>query len=132
MRALKKLTLCYEADEVLDQAVLEELESIGGGSSSLVSNLVEIFESTADETLGRAREGAQAHDLQNFSESVHKLKGSSGSIGALALFNCCKEVDKLVKQKLVDAAELDGLTDCIFVEYNRAKESLHSYLDKSR
>lgn len=117
---------------MLDQAVLEELESIGGESESLVSNLVDIFESTADETLGRAREGAQTGNLQNFSESVHKLKGSSGSIGALALFNCCKEVDKLVKERLVDEAELDGLTDCILAEYNRAKESLHSYLGRAR
>ncbi len=127
---MKKITLCYQDDRVLDQEILKELDEIGGEPGVLVKSLVEVFQMTADETIGRARKGAQSGNKLDFSESVHKLKGSSGSIGALALFNCCKEVDKLIKGDLVETEEFDSLTDCIQSEYKRACASLESYLHR--
>lgn len=127
------VSLDYASERLLDLEVLQELDSLGGGNAgeSLVATLVVVFEQTAVETAASIAAAAQARDLKAFGESVHKLKGSSGSMGAAALYDCCKAVDFLYKSKNIAEDDLSFCSQAIDHELMRARTALGDYVRRS-
>jgi HPt (histidine-containing phosphotransfer) domain-containing protein len=128
------VALHYEASKLLDGEILSELGSLSApederdGAGGLLGTLVSIFEQTADETYGRICSSAASAELTAFGEGVHKLKGRSGSIGAAALYDCCKAIDQLYKTNQLPADELPRFADAIGRELVRAKVALEDYV----
>lgn len=123
--------LNYESSRLLNAEILEELAALSSpepDQGDLLTLLVEIFGTSADETIGNIRASAAASELGSFGEAVHKLKGSSGSIGAAALYECCRAVDHLFKTKQLSATELGVYAQAIGHELDRAKVALGEYV----
>ncbi|MFV1977669.1 MAG: Hpt domain-containing protein, partial [Candidatus Scalindua sp.] len=64
---------------------------------------------------------------ENFREFTHALKGSSGSIGAEQLFNCCKECDMLYTE---DSGYIQALQKITAV-FSKTEVELTDYLSNS-
>jgi hypothetical protein len=127
------LKLDYDSERLLDLEVLNELDSLGGGieGEGLVATLVVVFDQTALETVAGIAASARAPDLKAFGELVHKLKGSSGSIGAMALYGCCKAVDALYKAKSLSDSDLEICSQAIAHELGRARVALGDCVRRS-
>jgi HPt (histidine-containing phosphotransfer) domain-containing protein len=125
------LNLQYKSETLLNAAVLKELNDLDlgdGMGSPLLPTLVDVFEETASETLLAIQKSAEVSEFKAFAEGVHKLKGSSGSIGAFALFECCRVVDELCKSSQLVAEDLPVCADAIGYELGRAKIALVDYV----
>jgi len=127
------VSLDYDSERMLDLEVLHELDSLGSGAEGegLVATLVVVFDQTALETVAGIAVAARAPDLKAFGELVHKLKGSSGSIGAVALYGCCKAVDSMYKAKILSDSDLEICSQAIAHELGRARIALGDYVRRS-
>jgi HPt (histidine-containing phosphotransfer) domain-containing protein len=127
------LKLDYDSERLLDLEVLHELDGLGCGNDGegLVATLVVVFDQTALETVSGIAVAARAQDLKAFGELVHKLKGSSGSIGALALYGCCRAVDVLYKAKSISDSDMEICSQAIAHELSRARIALGDYVRRS-
>lgn len=113
--------LVFEANLVLDESVLEELEGLG--DPELLKELHGVFKLTADETLGVLQGAARMADRLLFAEAIHKLKGSSGSMGASALYSCCRVLDLMSKENRISESDMDDYVSVVRHELDRANEA---------
>lgn len=76
---------------VFDRSVLRE--SLGD-DLELIKEIVELFKSNADEIMTSLKNAALEEDIETIRSSAHSLKGSSGNIGAKALGETMKNIEK--------------------------------------
>ena len=74
---------------------LERLHLVTGGESALEDELLGIFLESARETLEDLRTALEAGDTRLLRAHAHALKGSSRTIGAIALGEMACELERL-------------------------------------
>ncbi len=74
-----------------DRSVLRE--SLGD-DDQLIKEILELFKTNADETMNLMRDAALKDDIETVRNSAHSLKGSSANIGAKALLEAMKSIEK--------------------------------------
>jgi two-component system sensor histidine kinase RpfC len=79
-------------DKLLDTETLENLEAISGDPKFL-SGLVSGFLHDAEHLLKKMESSLASSDFDSYLENAHALKGSSGSVGAVGLFDVCKKIN---------------------------------------
>nr|MDQ3320729.1 Hpt domain-containing protein [Actinomycetota bacterium] len=94
--------------ELLDEALVAELEQLGG---EVLSNAVRVY---ADQGTGQLSELAIAigrGETLTVAKAAHKLKGASRTLGATQLANIASELEATAKAGDLSAADelLDGL-----------------------
>ena len=77
---------------VLDVETLASLESMTN-DSSFITNLVNNYLSDTELLLQDMQSSLSANNYEAYLEHAHALKGSSGSIGAIGLYNICKNIN---------------------------------------
>lgn len=81
--------------QVVDYDVLRELAGVGADSGSgFMADLMEGFASDARAALERMRACARSGDAPLLAREAHRLKGSSGTVGAVALAGECLEMER--------------------------------------
>ena len=95
------------AESLLDFKIVDSLKAMQarGTRKSLVSDLLTVFRSQAEEVGDQLAAALDAGDTQRLREAAHKFKGACGSIGAARLAARAKELEIAAREeRLTDAA----------------------------
>lgn len=115
----------------LDAATLDQLRELErSGSPGLLAQLVELFVRQADDQLRTFRSSAAARDAAGLARAAHTLKGSCGSLGALAMMELCRRLESAARA--AQWADVDPLTGQIEQEFGRVKSALESLTKEDR
>ena len=80
--------------QVVDIAVLRDLSGVCADSGSgFMLELLDAYARDARVALERMRACARRGDARRLASEAHRLKGSSGSVGAAALAGACLEME---------------------------------------
>jgi HPt (histidine-containing phosphotransfer) domain-containing protein len=86
-------------DGVLDLEQLRALSEMVEGPDDLpLRALYEVFADDARRSLERMRELLRCGDAKSLAREAHRLKGSSGTIGAAGLSRGCRDIEFCAKQ----------------------------------
>lgn len=81
--------------QVVDHGILRDLAGVGADSgTSFVLELMDIFAADARGALERMRACARLGDSGALAREAHRLKGSSGTLGAVRLAGECLEIER--------------------------------------
>lgn len=105
----------------LDLQLLEGLHELSDPDEpSMVTELLEIFETTTPDLLEKLRLHISNNELQAVYAIAHRLKGSASNIGASALALICSEMEQQAKAgtgpidvQLCESADSLFKTSCI-------------------
>ncbi|WP_406734476.1 TMAO reductase system sensor histidine kinase/response regulator TorS [Vibrio scophthalmi] len=103
---------CTNQLSVINEAViLDDLNVLG---KEKMQHIVELFLNGSDEILALLTDAEQANDNVQVKQLAHKLKGSAGSLGLMALHQVCADIEsannprqtyQISKTKLVDVLQ---------------------------
>lgn len=113
-----------ERGSVVDRGKLEELEGIG--RAGFVADLVAGFLADGEKLVAAMVAATREADYKGFREHVHALKGSAGSLGAVGLFEKCREVSQVAPRELPVRAE--GLLEEIERSFAATRVALEDYV----
>ena len=92
---------------LLDRDQLRRLADLADASdAAFLAGLYELFTGDARETLERMRELVRTGDAARLAREAHRLKGSSGSIGAAGFSRGCLAIERRARE--LGAAGLEG------------------------
>jgi HPt (histidine-containing phosphotransfer) domain-containing protein len=97
---------------VLDPAAVARLQELDpGGSAGLLARVLATYTQSLQRLLEQLRTARQEADLQGQHHVVHTLKSSSASVGALTLAALCADIERRLRDGLLDGleAQLDEL-----------------------
>lgn len=67
------------------------------GETSLIAELLEIFEATTPDLLNSLQSSIEKNERQTIHAVAHRLKGSASNIGARLMADACLEIEKRAK-----------------------------------
>ncbi len=91
--------------EVLDRAVVDELEALGG--EELLSELVTLFVSETTPLLAELRAAFESGDAAGVARLGHRVKGSSSQLGGSRLAAACSALEQRGLAGGLDGAQDD-------------------------
>jgi two-component system, sensor histidine kinase RpfC len=89
---------------VLNEHTVHQLKLLGDGSNEFLDAVVKGFLLEGRQLLESMNTALLKREYMSFRESAHALKGSSGNIGAEALFKVCREISQLNLSELRESA----------------------------
>jgi HPt (histidine-containing phosphotransfer) domain-containing protein len=93
-------------DELLDLQTVRELLAVEEKSGRrFMAHLLESFTREARAALERMRVCARSGDAERLAREAHRLKGSSGSIGAARLCGECRALERNAREGKCEALE---------------------------
>ena len=117
-----------DADSVLDRRTLDELRSFG--NPDVLVRVAKLYLDKTPDLMKRLREGVEFCDWPLIAKTVHSLKSSSASIGALELTARCGELETAARGAAEGTAPPEGMATrtlaSIGTEYNRVRGALAS------
>ncbi len=109
-------------EAVLDEDALARLRDLADGSPGFLSGLADTFSRDAEATVKAIMEAADPLDLPALGRAAHKLKSSSGNMGAMRLYNCCRTLENKARTK--EEYGVLELVSRLQHEYSRVREAL--------
>ena len=104
------------AHDVLDPAVLERLRQLTPpGEPDVLSEVLRMFVDEVPKRLAQLRDAWQRGDAPAVQRLAHSLKGSTGNIGAAALYGVCRHIDE--RARTGDLSGVAPLLDALAREY---------------
>jgi len=112
---------------LINENTIHHLAVLGGHQEDFLRTVIYGFLSETDKLLEAMRIALSRQEYATFKELAHILKGSSGNVGAEALFDVCSQVLELGDSELrISATELlNEALDC----YPATRASLLRYLN---
>ncbi|MCW8919172.1 MAG: response regulator [Gammaproteobacteria bacterium] len=98
-----------------------------GGDEAMVQMLREKFLELLDESVAAIREGQRDADPATLYDAVHKLAGSAGIVGAVALHGATRRVMEALRQEPLPLARIDAGVAGVLEELQRFKGSFASH-----
>ena len=84
---------------LVDHDVLRDLAGVCADSgSAFVLELTEVFAADARGAFERMRDCARQGDCTTLAREAHRLKGSSGTLGAVGLAGACLEIERRARE----------------------------------
>lgn len=81
--------------ELLDLNVIRDLaEATSDSGPDFLRSVLERFASDARDCIERMRRHARNGDTASLASEAHRLKGSSGTVGAILLASKCQEIER--------------------------------------
>ena len=87
-----------EVHPAVNWSVIESLQQFGG--EQFVAETVAEYLSNAEALIGAIREAVLQCDVAAFRDQVHALRGTSGNVGADALWRLCRSVSGMTSERL--------------------------------
>jgi HPt (histidine-containing phosphotransfer) domain-containing protein len=84
-------------DELIDRAVVREIAEVGDDATGTL-RLLEGFAADARRTLSAMRDWALRGETAPLMHAAHRLKGSSGSVGAIGLAAECLALERCARE----------------------------------
>jgi len=89
----------------LDPTALEQLAAIRPSSQDLVARVIRLYLDSSESIQTEIREASEHGDAERLARAVHRLKSSSGEVGAVRLAELCRELEVHARSgSLEDAA----------------------------
>ncbi len=117
------------AEATLDRSVLDRYRDLGDdGSPDIVREIVETYLEDLPTRTAAIIDAVASGNAKEFHREAHNLKGSSASIGAVALAAICNELETIGRREQTSPARphLDALRN----EVERVRESLTDLLSE--
>ncbi|MEH2178991.1 PAS domain S-box protein [Nostoc sp.] len=112
----------------IDAKILQSLQNMVGGDRVAFAELIECYLTETAKLVQHISTAIASQDMQTIWNTAHKLKSSSGSIGAIALAQLCKVLESQARSsKLENNLELLSL---LYQEYEQVKTALEKELAK--
>lgn len=120
----------YRGDIVppINYTVLQGLTQFGG-EEFVLETLNEFIANTAF-LLQQISQCVRTVDAQGFRDNIHALRGTSGNVGAEAIWRACQEMRGMTRERL--AAEGEDLEARLHRELSRYQQELANYSDSKR
>ena len=112
-------------NDVVDQAVLDELLDTIGGDSEFLTELMDAFFEDNPRQLAVMRQALETGESEALRRAAHSVKSNSATFGASNLYALCKELEDMGKRSSLDGA--DVLLDAIGAECVLVQEALSAY-----
>jgi two-component system, sensor histidine kinase RpfC len=90
---------------VLNENTVHQLKVLGGGEDDFLDIVIKGFVLEGEQLLLAMREALLKKDYTAFRDLAHALKGSSGNLGAEALFQVCRDISQLSQTELRDSGD---------------------------
>ena len=111
---------------VINQVTLHHLALLGGNQKDFLRTVIYGFLSETDKLLEAMRLALSKQEHATFKELAHILKGSSGNVGAEAMFTVCSQILALDSAELAKSAT--NLLNEALENYPVTRDSLLEYL----
>jgi two-component system, sensor histidine kinase RpfC len=115
---------------LLNENTVHQLKVLGGENDDFLESVIEGFILEGKQLLESMNTALQKGEYTTFKELAHALKGSSGNIGAEALFKVCREISQLSQAELRDSA--DTQLSAAQNTFNATRVMLMIYLKTTR
>ena len=117
------------SDELLiNTKTLHHLRLLGGMNDNFLDNVIQGFFTEGEQLLAGMKKALQNQQYVQFKEFAHALKGSSGNLGAEALFQICREISKLNQNELQNSSAT--LLNRINDSFKLTRQALIRYQDE--
>ncbi len=110
-------------DSTLDKLVFNEIAELMGDS---LGSFIETYLDNSPKLLAEMTKAIPKGDLEVLIHNAHQLKGGSGSIGAMQVFQLAKQLEEEARQG-VEANLADAFAE-LEVAYGRLEQELRTYL----
>jgi HPt (histidine-containing phosphotransfer) domain-containing protein len=118
------------AGAVLDPAVLERLRQLTPpGEPDVLSTVLRIFVDEMPKRMAQLHEAWARGDAPGVQRIAHSLKGSSGNVGAGALYEVCRTIDERARAN--DLSGAAPLRDALDREYAAVAYEINRLLQNS-
>ena len=108
-------------ESVIDKLVFNEIADLMDDS---LGEFIETYLGNSPKLIDGMNTALSSGDTDTVIHNAHQLKGGSGSIGAMQVFQCAKRIEEEAK-----GGQLDGL-QAVFTELKVAYEEAESELRK--
>jgi PAS domain S-box-containing protein len=116
-----------QSEQILDGAVLGA--TAGMGDPRRFQDLLRHFTAMIEQTMGRLRAAADAGDAVAMAADAHKLAGSVGSFGLMALGQACRDLERAAEGGVTDLARAQlAKVEALFVD---SMTALAAWSDRS-
>jgi signal transduction histidine kinase/CheY-like chemotaxis protein/HPt (histidine-containing phosphotransfer) domain-containing protein len=110
------------ADALADRSVLDQ---ISGGDVEFARSILADFRRVNDEDAGMLKLAVAAGDIAQIKRTIHRIKGASRLVGALALAGVCESIEDAVRGNDLTMIEIGmGLFDLEWVRLNAHLDAL--------
>jgi two-component system sensor histidine kinase RpfC len=90
---------------VLNENTVHQLKVLGGGEDDFLDIVIKGFFLEGEQLLLAMQQALLKKDYTTFRDLAHALKGSSGNLGAEALFQVCRNISQLSQTELRDSGD---------------------------
>jgi len=112
---------------VLDPAVVDSLRQLTPpGEPDVLAEILTVFLAEVPRRIDRLTTAWRAGDVADVQRAAHSLKGSSGNIGADALFEVCKQIDERAR---AGELRIEELIDALNREYANVEAEIGRLLE---
>lgn len=119
-----------DARDVLDHDVVERLRQLTPpGEPDVLNEVLSLFLNEVPRKIDALRTAVTAGDRAAMQRTAHSLKGSSGNIGAHAMYDACRQLDDQAKSG--DLARLKPLIDAVATAYRNVEIEIRRMLQAS-
>ncbi len=112
---------------LINENTLHHLKLLGGGNDNFLEGIIQGFFLEGEQTLKAMKTALLQREYATFKELAHALKGSSGNLGAEALFQICREISQLKHADL--QASADKLLGRAQDSFDATRKSMIHYLE---
>jgi two-component system sensor histidine kinase RpfC len=116
--------------QLLNENTLLRLKLLGGENDNFLDSVIQGFFVEGEHQIETMKKALHEHEYALFKELAHALKGSSGNLGAEALFQICREISQFSHSDL--QASSDKLLNKARDSFNATRQAMIRYLDKQR
>jgi HPt (histidine-containing phosphotransfer) domain-containing protein len=112
---------------VLDPDVVESLRQLTPpGEPDVLGEILSLFLDEVPRKIATLRAAVTSGDAVEVQRIAHSLKGSTGNIGARAMYDVCRQLDDRAKSG--EVARLQPLVDALDAEYGRVETEIRRLL----
>ncbi|MFN0180809.1 MAG: Hpt domain-containing protein [Gemmatimonadales bacterium] len=112
-----------EINQIIDETILDSYRALQEvDQPDVVTEFIDVFLEDLPTRLERLTKAVDRSVIPEIRSAAHALKGSSGSVGAIALSGACSQLEALARTGSADGAR--ELHARVMVESKRAVEEL--------
>jgi len=120
----------HAAAVVINPQVLDSLHGLDpSGSDGLVRKVLEIFLESAARGIDQIEDAIRGGDGHSLSRAAHTLKSGAANVGAEALSNFCRQLERLGREQRLDEAR--ALLNEVRREHERARSRIREILQEA-
>ncbi|MBI3480845.1 MAG: response regulator [Nitrosomonadales bacterium] len=123
-------TTSAEDELLINSRTLHHLELLDESNDNFLNDVIQGFLQEGEQLLDAMKNALHQQQYAQFRELAHALKGSSGNLGAEALFQICREISQFNHPDLPNSA--NHLMIQARDSFNATRLALSRYLDRHR